>query len=261
MSKDYLLVKKKDGIATIYINRPEKKNAFNYDMWTNLIDILEELELDIEVKVLVIRGIDDTAFVAGADISEFTTIRSTAVGEKLYNQAVSKVEKALMNFSKPTIAMIQKYCIGGGCIIALACDLRFSSESGIFAITPAKIGIIYSYQGTKNLIDLVGVARAKDLLFSARKLNSYEAYSYRLVERIFPDEEIAAKTYEYADSIARLAQKSIKGAKKIISEINDGKMQETEEIYELTVSSYASSDYQEGVKAFIEKRVPNFKEV
>ncbi|WP_232506289.1 enoyl-CoA hydratase-related protein [Bacillus thermotolerans] len=262
MIKDYLFVEKKNQIATLYINRPEKRNAFNYEMWTKLPDLLKDLEQDPEVKVLIIRGDADSAiFAAGADINEFTTLRSTATGEQLYNQAVTAAESALLHFPKPTIAMIQGYCIGGGCIIALACDLRFSSESGKFAITPAKIGLIYSFSGTKNLVDLVGPARAKDLLFSGREISVYEAYSYGLVERILTDEEVEEKTYEYAETLTKLAQKSIKGAKRIINEIKGGMTQESEQIQELTVTSYASSDYQEGVKAFLDKRAPNFKEV
>ncbi|HBN84796.1 MAG TPA: hypothetical protein DDZ89_13240, partial [Clostridiales bacterium] len=242
MENDYLFVEKKDAIATLFINRPEKRNALNLEMWSNLPKILRELDEADDVKVLVIRGIDETAFAAGADISEFTSLRSTAVGEQKYNKVVAQAEAAIANFSKPTISMIQKYCIGGGCVIALACDLRFSSETGIFAVTPSKIGIIYSFAGTKHLVDLVGPSRAKDILFSGRELSVYEAYSYGLIDRIIMDEEIVEKTYEYAEILSKRAQKTIKGAKKMIHEIQNGAKTETEEIRQLTVNSYASTD-------------------
>lgn len=145
-------------------------------------------------------------------------------------------------------------------MIALACDLRISSDTGIFAITPAKIGLIYSFAGTKHLVDLVGPSRAKDILFSGRDLSAYEAYSYGLVDRIVTDDEIVAKTYEYAKLLTKRAQKTIKGAKYMINAISNGVNTETEEIRNLTENSYASSDYKEGVRAFLEKRVPAFKE-
>lgn len=260
LEKDYLYVEISNSIATLVINRPDKKNALNFEMWKKIPDIIQDLEQDDDVKLLIIRGIDETAFAAGADISEFSTLRSTAIGEKMYNQAVEKAEAAIMNYSKPTIAMIQKYCIGGGCILALACDLRFSSESGVFAITPAKLGLVYPFSGTKNLVDLVGVSRAKDILFSGRDLNVYEAYSFGLVDRIYAEEEILDKTYEYAEIITRRSQKTIKGAKQIINDIKNGMNVETEEIKQLVDGSYTSRDYQEGVKAFLEKRLPNFSE-
>lgn len=261
MEKDYLFVEKDGPIATLIFNRPEKRNAFNFDMWAAIPGILKDLEQDDATKVLVLRGIDDTAFVAGADISEFTTLRSTEEGERIYNEAVIKAEAALANFPKPTIAMIQKYCIGGGCILALACDIRFSSNTGIFGITPAKLGIIYTFSGTKNLVDLVGPARAKDILFSGREVSAQEAYDYGLIDRVYSSEEILNQTYGYAQLLTKRAQKTIKGAKKIIGEILNGSTVETEEIAQLVASSFASADYKEGVRAFLEKRSPNFIEI
>ena len=259
MLDNHLIIEKKDSVATLFINRPEKKNAFTLEMWKVLPEIIQELDEDAEVKVLVIRGIDETAFAAGADISEFTTVRSTIEGEEAYNEAVNAVERAILNFSKPSIAMIQKYCIGGGCILALACDLRFSSESGIFAITPAKLGIIYTFQGTKNLVDLVGLSRAKDLLYSSRQITVFEAYSYGLVDRIFAEEEIVSKTYEYVKLLISNSSQSVRGSKKIINSIVQGAFEESEEIKQMIVQSYGSMDYQEGIKAFLEKRKPVFR--
>jgi enoyl-CoA hydratase/carnithine racemase len=259
--KENLFVEIKNSIATMYINRPEKKNALTYEMWSRIPDILQDLENNEDVKLLIIRGIDETAFAAGADVNEFSTLRSTAVGESLYNQTVTRAESALANFSKPTISMIQKYCIGGGCILALATDLRFASESSMFAITPSKLGMVYPFSSTKKLVDLIGPARAKDILFSGRELNVYEAYSFRLVDRIYADEEIATKTYDYAEMLVKRSQKTVKSAKKIIDHIKNGMDEETEEIRELVDSSYLSSDYKEGVKAFLEKRAPKFSEL
>lgn len=255
-----LFVEKQGAIATLYINRPEKKNAFNLEMWNEFPSLISDVEQDDSVKVLIIRGIDETVFAAGADISEFKTLRSTPEGEQHYNEVVMRAEAALMNLSKPTIAMIQKYCVGGGCILALACDMRFSAESGIFAITPAKIGIIYTFSGTKNLVDLIGPARAKDILYSGRELGAEEAYQFGLVDRVYSNQDILAKTYEYAHLLTMRAQRTIKGAKTIIKEIMSGAAEESEEVNRLIVGSYGSKDYKEGVAAFLEKRQPQFME-
>ncbi len=260
-SKPDVFVEKKDEIATLYLNRPEKRNAFHMDMWLMIEERLKELEADDEVKVLIIRGVDETSFAAGADISEFKTIRYSAEGAKKYNDRVMLVEQRLKNFPKPTIAMIQRYCVGGGMELALACDLRFSSETGLFGITPAKLGLIYNLAPTKGLVDLVGPAKAKDILFSGRLLDAQEAYEFGLIERVYPDDEIVEKTYEYASLITERAQRAVKGSKRIIAEVVKGAQEESPEIAQLILDSFESDDYKEGVNAFLEKRKPNFKEI
>lgn len=261
MSKGYVFTEKEGSIATLYFNRTEKRNALNLEMWTTIPELLKELELDDEIKVLVLRGVDETTFAAGADISEFKTLRSTVEGARQYNDKVLEAEAILYHFSKPTIAMIQKYCVGGGCELAMACDLRFSSENGIFGITPAKLGLIYNLAGTKNLVDIVGPARAKDILFSGRLLDAKEAYEFGLIDRVYNDKEVVHKTYEYAKLVSERAQKAVKGSKKIIKEILNGATEESTEITQMILNSFESEDYKEGVRAFLDKRKPNFKEV
>ncbi|MDQ0339955.1 enoyl-CoA hydratase/carnithine racemase [Caldalkalibacillus uzonensis] len=261
MATEHLFLEKQGHVATLYLNRPEKKNALTYEMWAAIPGFIEEVEADDEIKVLIIRGVNGEAFAAGADISEFETLRSTPEGAMKYNEKVLAAEAALYNCSKPIIAMIQKYCIGGGCEIAAACDLRFTSENGIFGITPAKLGLIYDLSATKNVVDLIGPSRAKDILFSGRFLDAQEAFAYGLVDHVYPDEEIVEKTYAYAEMVASRAQKTVKGAKKIIREILNGATEETEEIKQMILDSFVSSDYKEGVRAFLEKRQPQFKEV
>lgn len=258
MEQNHLYVEKKDRVATLYINRPEKRNALNYEMWASIPGILDQLEKDDDVKVLIIRGKDKSAFSGGADISEFSTLRSTLEGEQKYNETVSQAEEAIARFSKPTIAMIHGYCIGGGMILALACDLRFSSEKAIYAITPAKLGIVYTFSGTKRLVDLVGPARAKDILFSGRLLDAQEAFQYGLIDRVWKEEDTEEETYRYAEMLTNRAPRSIMGAKTMIAQIMAGLTEETDEIRELVSGSYASEDYKEGIRAFMEKRAPRF---
>ncbi|SDH25218.1 Enoyl-CoA hydratase/carnithine racemase [Alteribacillus persepolensis] len=260
MEKNDLFVKKEAGVATLFINRPEKKNAFHYDMWRAFPRLLHEIENDTEVQALVIRGVDDSVFIAGADVGEFQTVRATEEGEAEYNRAVEEAEAALMKFSKPSIAAIQRHCIGGGCIIALAADMRFSAHNGLFGITPAKLGIIYMYSSTKNLADIVGPSRAKDLLFSGRIVGAQEAYQIGLVDHLYADEEIIEKTYEYAKMLTKRSQRTVKGAKQAIDEWSRGYREPSGALKQMIDSSYSSEDYKEGVRAFLEKRSPNFTE-
>ncbi|MFB5662323.1 enoyl-CoA hydratase-related protein [Alteribacillus sp. HJP-4] len=261
MDKPDVFVEKEKSVATLFLNRPEKRNAFHIDMWEAIGNSIDDLKADNHIKVLIIRGVDETSFAAGADISEFQTIRYTAEGARKYNSKVMEVEEKLKDFPKPTIAMIQRYCVGGGLELALACDMRFSSTSGLFAITPAKLGLIYNLKPTKNLVDLVGPGRAKDILFSGRLLKAQEAYEFGLIERVYEDEDVVNKTYEYALEVGERAQRAVKGSKTIINEVVKGEQEESEEIARLILESFDSSDYKEGVNAFLEKRKPEFKEV
>jgi len=258
MEKNLVYLEKKADIATIYINRPEKRNALNYDMWWKLIELTKNCERDKEVKVIIYRGVDGSAFSAGADISEFETLRYTAEGASKYNQAEIEAEKAIMESTKPTIAMIQGFCVGGGCEIAIACDFRFSDQNGRFGIPPAKLGHVFDLSGTKNLVDLVGPAKAKDILFTGRLLDAEEALRIGLIDRIYNTEEIVEKTYKYAKTITRNAQFSVRGSKFIVKKILEGLTESNEEVAQLVLDSFETDDYKEGVKSFLEKRKPNF---
>jgi enoyl-CoA hydratase len=254
-----IFLEKKGSIATIYLNRPAKRNALTHEMWKAIPSLLQEVEQDSTIKVLIMRGVDDTAFAAGADISEFYSLRSTTEGARIYNEATHKAERALAKFRKPTIAMIQSYCIGGGCELAVACDFRFSDTNGRFGITPAKLGLVYSLDATKQLVDLVGPQNAKYILFTGKHLSVERAQQIGLVDEIYPPEEIEQRTYEFAHLLCQNAQFTIRSMKYIISEIMSGITEETKESRDLRLRSFETEDYHEGVSAFMEKRKPNFK--
>ncbi|MDF2683468.1 MAG: putative enoyl-CoA hydratase echA8 [Brevibacillus sp.] len=254
-----LYVEKQGAIATIFLNRPSKRNALNLEMWVTLSRLLGELETDEQTKVVVIRGVDETAFAAGADISEFLSNRSSAQKAKEYNDLSMESVDRLHRFSKPTIAMIQKYAVGGGLDIALSCDFRFSAEDGIFAITPSKLGIVYNLTSTKRLVDLIGPSKTKEILFTARTLDVNEAYRIGLIDRIYNSGEIVSKTYEFAALIAERSQVSVRGAKQMVQAILTGHTEENEEIATLVLQTFDSDDYKEGVQAFLEKRKPKFR--
>lgn len=259
MAEQSLYVTRTGSIASIVLNRPEKRNALNLEMWIGLSGLLQQLEADEETKVVVIRGVDDSAFAAGADISEFVNNRSSSGKAKEYNQHAMEAVDRLQLFPKPTIAMIQKYAIGGGLDIALACDFRFSAEDGVFAITPAKLGIVYNLTSTKRLVDLVGPSKAKEILYTGRTLDAAEALRIGLVDHIYASDEIADKTYAFAQLLTERSQVSIRGTKRIVQAILDGHTEENEEIAQLVLQSYDSEDYREGVQAFLEKRKPRFR--
>lgn len=257
--KQLIYAEKQDAVATIYLNRPSKRNALNLEMWVALSRLLIELEADEEVKAVVIRGVDDTAFAAGADIGEFLSNRSSAQEAKAYNdQSMESVDR-LHRFPKPTIAMIRKYAVGGGLDIALSCDFRFSAEDGIFAITPSKLGIVYNLTSTKRLVDLIGPSKTKEILYTARSLDVDEAYRIGLIDRIYNSREIVRKTYEFAALIAERSQVSVRGAKQMVQAILEGHTEENDEIATLVLQSFDSDDYKEGVQAFLEKRKPQFR--
>ena len=177
----------------------KKRNAFNLEMWKTLIRLLDKVDKDSDIKVLVIRGVDHTSFVSGADISEFEEYKTGEETAEHYTKYTMKAFEILYNFRKPTIAMIQKYCIGAGCGIAVACDFRFTDTTGLFAITPSKIGLVYNLSATKQLVDLVGVANGKYILMSGEKINAQRAFEIGLVNDVFQPEEIEEKTYSFAE--------------------------------------------------------------
>ncbi|MCQ6279565.1 enoyl-CoA hydratase/isomerase family protein [Bacillus sp. EB600] len=254
--KVYLKIE--EEVGTIYINRPEKRNALSLDMWKGLIQLVNECNENPNVKIIVFRSSSPTAFSAGADISEFSTIRSTEEGAAEYNDITMILEEKIANCLKPSIAMIQGFCVGGGCEIAVACDFRFSDSSGVFGITPAKLGLVYNTPGTKNVVDLVGPSKAKDILLTGRLLSAEEALNIGLIDRIIDSETIEEETYQYAKLISNNAQFAVRNSKRIINEVLKGAVEDSEETAQIILESFTSSDYKEGVKAFLEKRKPKF---
>ncbi|MEX2541337.1 MAG: enoyl-CoA hydratase-related protein [Trueperaceae bacterium] len=255
---DELYLEKDGAIATLVINRPEKRNPISFRMWQALPSLVAEVEADDAVKVLVLRGAGDAAFSAGADISEFDRYRADSEGARLYNEATHDGERALVGLSKPSIAMVRGFCIGGGCELALACDFRFSDTTGRFGITPARLGIVYSLTATKQLVDLVGPATAKYILFSGQHVSAERALEVGLVDELLAPEELNARTREFAELLASRSQYSIRSMKQIIGRIVGGQVDDDAETTAMRDESFDTADYKEGVRAFLEKRPPRF---
>lgn len=255
---DSLLVTRDHHVATVTFNRPERHNAITFEMFGALPRLFTDLDADPDVRVIVLRGAGEQAFASGADIAEFETVRRTAETARIYNARVAEAEKTLAGLSKPSIAMIRGYCIGGGCGLALAADLRFADHTATLAITPAKLGVVYGLESTKRLVDLVGPSRAKWILMSGSHLPAGRAQALGLLDEVVPAGELESHTYDFARLIAGRSQVSVRAAKVMVNRIVDGQVEDDETTTRLRNDSVESADYAEGVRAFLEKRTPNF---
>ena len=253
-----LYVERSGSIATLVFNRADKKNSFSLAMFKQLGEILRVLEKDPQVKLLILKGADETAFSSGADITEFLENRFSAQKAKDYNDATLESIEKLYRFPKPTIALIKTLAIGGGLELANSCDFRFASSGSKLGITAANIGIIYNLVSTKRLVNLIGPTKAKELLYTAKLITAEEGKEIGLIDYIYPLEEIEEKCLEFAGQIIRKSSVANNGIKQVIQAIIDGDNEETKEIEELILESFSSDDYKEGIQAFLEKRKPNF---
>ncbi len=255
---DDLRVTRDGPVATLTINRPEKRNAITIEMWRALPGMLRGLASDEAVRVVVIRGAGTEAFASGADISEFEQVRGTVEAARAYSAAVEAAERALANVARPTIAMIHGICLGGGLELALACDFRMADRTGRFGITAARLGIVYSLSATRRLASIVGPGRARDILFSARLIGAEEALAMGLVNAVWDPGALEDETYAYAGLLAQQAPLTQRGAKLMLQHmIGEGGMAESD-LTAAVEQAYESDDYREGVRAFLEKRPPRF---
>ena len=256
---DHLLVERRDSVATVVLNRPESHNAINVGMYTALPDLVRGLDEDSSVKVIVFRGAGEKSFASGADISEFEKERGNAEAARGYNEKVAGAEHAIEGLTKPTIAMVHGYCIGGGAGLALACDLRFADTLARFAITPAKLGLVYSLESSKRMVDLVGPSRAKWVLMSGLHIPAQRAYELGLFDELAEPEDLEKLTCEFAETVASRAQFSVRAGKEMVRRITDGQVHDDEETTQLRNGSFDTEDYAEGVRAFLGKRSPEFR--
>jgi enoyl-CoA hydratase len=258
MTQEHLHLQVRDEIGYLIIDRVDKRNAMSLDMWESMPALIARMTGDVTVKVLVVHGVDDTAFASGADIEEILQFAASETAAWRLMDAVRSAEQALADCPKPVIAMIRGMCVGGGIELALACDLRFASHNARFAIPPAKLGLVYSLSSTRRLIELLGLGAARDLLYSGRLFNSAEAQSIGLIERLFVDGEIEAETSQYARMLAERSQYSIRAAKRISAAIRDGASDQDDDIRRLRIGAFTGDDLKEGTRAFLEKRRPHF---
>jgi enoyl-CoA hydratase/carnithine racemase len=258
MNKPLLLTR--DGaVATVTINRPARLNALTYAMFAQFPELLNEAAALPGLRALVLRGAGDRAFSAGADISEFETMRMTREQAAAYDDAVLAAEEALAAFPVPTIAAVHGHCYGGGCALAIACDVRFAAAGARFAITPAKLGIVYPLGGTKRLVDLVGPSRAKIILMSGADYSAAQAQAFGLADEVFPDPAaLDAGVSDFTELLAARSGVTQRAVKVTVARILGGVTRDDEVHAELRAAALASPDYAEGVRAFLERRPPAF---
>jgi enoyl-CoA hydratase/carnithine racemase len=252
-----LLVGLEEGVATVTLNRPDKHNAINLAMWQGLGAVMPALVADDEVDVVVLRGPEGGPFSAGADISEFTTLRSTPESAAVYSEAVTAGERAILACPKPTVAMIEGFAIGGGSQVALACDIRLCSPESRFGITPAKLGVVYPLQSTARLVDVVGPAWASWVLMTGDLVDAATALRIGLVHEVTG--ELATRTATVVATLASRARVSLLGAKALIGKVSRGERDEDAEVLRHYHDSLHSPEYAEGVAAFLAKRAPDFR--
>ena len=252
-----LRLEKNGKIARLLIDRPEKRNAFTQEMWELFPKLLAEAMADDKVRVLLVHAsVKNSAFCAGADIGEFGA-GSTDPEWRAKNQAaINKTQHDLAQADKPTVAIVDGDCVGGGCGIALACDIRIAAPEARFGITPAKLGLVYPLHDTKLLVDAVGPSQAKRILFTGQILSAREA------ERIGLITQLADDPYEEAISLAEtmvsVSSHSQKMSKQIIQRILEGQADDDAESSQMFDAAFESDDFREGVSAFLEKRKPEF---
>ena len=249
-----------DGpLATITISNPRHHNAMTLNMWQVLPDLVSQADRAPTVRVILIRGAGKTAFVSGADITEFSRLRARGAPARAYDRTNSLAFAAIRNCSKPTIAMIQGACMGGGFGIAAACDLRYATDTSTFAIPAAKLGIGYPVDAVQDIVSAIGGSAARELFYTARTIGAEEALKLGFLNRIFAQDTLEAGALSLADRIARGAPLTLQAAKKAITAAEQPSDLTLQEAKMAAETCFDSLDYEEGVSAFLNKRRANFK--
>src|ERR1700719_23026 len=248
-----------EGVGVVTFNNPEKRNAMSLEMWEGLGQALTELRDDPDVRVVVLVGAGDKAFVSGADISQFEKTRHNAAASEEYSKKSAAQRALLADYPKPIIACIRGFCLGGGMQVAMAADIRIASENSQFGIPAAKLGIAYGYDGLRHLVSLVGAAWARLILYAGVPIDSAEALRIGLVDRVVGDAELWNATAEIARTISSNAPLAIKAAKITIAQaLKDESQRDMDAIKAIGTACMDSEDFREGRRAFMEKRKPRF---
>lgn len=256
---DALLVRREPPLAWLIVNRPQQRNALSAAVWDGLADAVEALAKDPDVRVIILRGAGEQAFISGADISEFRQLRADATATAAYDQRSARAWVALASTPQPVMAMIHGFCFGGGVAVALACDVRFADSNARFAIPATRLGLSYPFPSIERLVHVVGPTHAADILLSARALSAEEALHVGLINRIVPPTELEAATRAYALAMAEGAPLTLAAHKRAIQEaLRAPADRDMAGLWEAMRRCFNSADYQEGIAAFLEKRRPRF---
>ncbi|MEQ8815429.1 MAG: enoyl-CoA hydratase [Thalassobaculum sp.] len=256
---DKIITSVDGAIGRIVFNQPEKRNAVSLEMWTAVDEALDHYAADDNVRVVILSGAGGKAFVSGADISKFESERASEEAVAHYNTTTARVYTKVHAFPKPVIAQIDGFCVGGGCALAVCCDIRVCGEGAQFAVPAAKLGLGYAYAGLERLVALVGPSFAKEIFFTADRFSAEDAKFMGLVNRVVPDGEVEAFCTAMANRIAGNAPLTVGSVKFIVGEaVKPESERDLQKCADLVKGCFDSQDYIEGRRAFMEKRKPNF---
>jgi enoyl-CoA hydratase/carnithine racemase len=263
MEENLLLVEKKERMASIIFNRPDKRNALSPLLLFRLADTLKQMREEDEIRCLVIRGVGDKAFSAGYDISDLPSNLNPerAKSYKAKNPLHTGLQ-AIIDFPYPVIAMINGYAFGGACELAIACDIRIAADHALLSLPPAKLGLVYHWAGIRRFINVVGLANAKEIFFTGRVYEAVRAREMGLVNYVVPSDHLVSFTYQMAREISENAPLSLRGLKMIFNkclQYRKSSPEDVKEMEDLRDQSFRSEDHLEGQRAFKEKRKPVFK--
>jgi enoyl-CoA hydratase len=248
------------GTLHIRFNNPARHNALSVDMWQAIPPLLAQAEADHAIRLVVFSGAGEKAFVSGADISQFEDMRAAREAVTHYEKMAEEALMGIYRFSKPTLACIRGWCIGGGVNVAISCDIRIAADDAVFSIPAAKLGLGYRYSALKNLVHLVGVGAAKDLFFTGRRIDAAEARALGLVTRTCAVNALPGLLAEYVETLQANAPLTIRAGKRIIEEIlKDPADLDRSLCQQLIRDCFESEDYAEGRRAFMAKRKPTFR--
>ena len=255
-----MLMRRDGAVGHMIFNQPEKRNAVSLAMWERAVEILDEFQRDPEIRVVVLSGAGGKSFVSGADISEFESQRGTAEAQQHYNARTAEVYEGIEAFPKPTIAMIDGFCIGGGLNLACVCDIRICSAKSQFAMPAAKLALGYPFPAIKRLANIVGIANARHLMFTASRIDAEHALRIGLAQQVVPEAELAEVVTDYANTIAANAPMTVAAMKFISTQVlADPGARDLARCDEMVAACFASEDFKEGRRAFMEKRKPKFQ--
>jgi enoyl-CoA hydratase/carnithine racemase len=255
-----LITRKESAVGWVIFSNPTKLNAVSHDMWMALPKAIAAFDADPEVRMIVITGDGDKAFISGADISQFEKARGSAEAQAIYNRAVVDAYEAPVLCSKPVVAKIRGICMGGGLGLAAACDVRIAAADAVFRMPAARLGLGYNFTGIKRFVQLLGAANTSDIFFSARKFDAADALGMGFVNRVVPVADLDREMAAYCELVAENAPLTMAAAKFAIRQTGlDSGERDLEQAARMIEACFNSEDYREGRRAFMEKRKPNFQ--
>ena len=260
LKTEKMLARKEGGVGWMTFNNPARRNALSIEMQEAVTVILHDFRDDPEVRVVVMTGAGDKAFVSGADISEFEKRRSDAESIAEFNRIGAEANRAYGELGKPLIAMIRGFCMGGGLLTALQADIRVAAEDGVFGIPAARLGLGYGFSGTHKVVETIGAAAAREILFTGGRFPAVDALRWGLVNRVVPVEELESTVKGIADAIADNAPLTVNLLRaSIVESTKEPEERDLDTIEEMVEACFSSEDYIEGRRAFMEKRRPQFR--